>query len=358
MHNRVTVTLRHNTDKQKFMTYVINVDNNAVGRAWLDALKQTLANGNQLNKNYCFVGFPNTPRDLEYLCDQLNQAVFVINTHPWHKAGLDPYVIEDWYSPDSVRFGAEYMAPPEMYPEMLYHSTKHTVMNRLHNHFERLQGTVESPSAYFQLAPDHVRRAMGQLNTVCHEIENLVLSQRKALLLPEWIRPSQITTWHNILRYDITDDHRRACFENGYDRKFGHVYMHWSQIGKTLFEVFKDEDAPVLDTTICETITHLKYYSGEFDIEWGKDVVAGTFKWHDEQMAKFDKWLTDNGYDSKDQTFMLGYVPLGHVDLKSAFGSSDPQTVWPILEQYLDIYKIQCEGVEQIYSYTWRDINE
>ena len=47
--------------------------------------------------------------------------------------------------------------------------------------------------------------------------------------------------------------------------------MHWCQIGKTLMEVYRDEGAPVLTDTVCEAITHLKYYSGEFDVEWGND---------------------------------------------------------------------------------------
>jgi hypothetical protein len=69
---------------------------------------------------------------------------------------------------------------------------------------------------------------------------------------------------------------KQGFVTNGYDRQFGHVYMHWAQIGKTLFEVWRDEGAPDLTDTVCKAINSLEYYSGEFDIEWGKDV---TLRW-------------------------------------------------------------------------------
>ncbi len=40
-------------------------------------------------------------------------------------------------------------------------------------------------------------------------------------------------------------------------------------MGKTLYEVFRDEGAPKMTEAMCSEINHQKYYSGEFDIEWG-----------------------------------------------------------------------------------------
>ena len=131
--------------------------------------------------------------------------------------------------------------------------------------------------------------------------------------------------------------------------------MHWAQIGKTLFEVFRDEHAPDIDATTCEAITHLKYYSGEFDIEWGKTLTRKTFDWHDQQLAEFDVWLRQCGFDPDNQDLSLGYLPIGQVELESSFGTSDPQEVWKILEQYLDVHVINCNGAKRVYDYTWRD---
>jgi hypothetical protein len=350
----VRVVLRSESGGE--IDYNITPRDTEPARLWMQALQDILRSGRRLDKNYCFVGFPNSPRDLDYLCQRLNRAAHAINTHGWQQHGLAPYVIEDWFAPDVVRFGPEYGRPESVHPDMLWHSTKHEVMNRLHNHFERLQGTVESPSPYFLAAPQHIRQEMSWLNTACHEIETLVLSQRKAMVAPEWIRPSQITQWPGSPRYGILGSHKSQCLANGFDRRFGHVYMHWAQIGKTLFEVFRDEEAPVMDATTCEAITHLLYYTGEFDVEWGRDVVTGAdFPWHNQQIVAFQSWLVANGYDPRDPDLMLGYVELGEINTRSAFGTSDPQEVWQVLEQHLDIARIECGDASCDYPYTWRE---
>ena len=238
---------------------------------------------------------------------------------------------------------------------MLFRSTKHEVMNRIHNHFERLQGTVDNPSDYGRLAPEHIKRAIGRLNTICHEIENLVLSQRKHILLPEWTRPCQITTFNHAYRYTLKPEHRQLFLQNGYNRRLGGVYMHWAQIGKTYFEVFRDEDAPVLTETVCEAITQLKYYSGEFDVEWGKTIVDGVFNWHDKQMTDFKQWLVANDIDPQDPNNSLGYLPIGQIDLIEAFGTDDPFKIWDILGNYLNIYSIETAEQSCTYHHTWRD---
>mgnify|MGYP003340973819 FL=1 len=112
--------------------------------------------------------------------------------------------------------------------------------------------------------------------------------------------------------------------------------MHWCQIGKTLFEVWRDEGAPELTDTICEAITELKYYSGEFDVEWGKDVVYGGIReWHTKLMNEFYTWLKENKRDPKDINLSLGYLPLGQVTIRESFGTTSEFDVWNILSNHL-----------------------
>jgi hypothetical protein len=284
----VKVTLRNPLDHTDTLDYYIKVYDNPLAKEWVLALKELLVSKNLLEKNFCFMGFPNSPRTLEFLCKELNQVVYVINTFNsnlgWVNAGLESYFIEDYYTPDVVRFSSEYPIGERLHKiqtddtYLLEHiglAAKKQVLNRLHNHFEILQGTVESLSPYYIAANYETKYAIRQLNIICHEMENLILSQQKQAYLPQFIRPSQINTWLHADRYKLKDQHRDLFIENGYDRQFGHVYMHWTQIGKTLFEVFRDEDAPKLDSTVCDAITQLQYYSGEFDIEWGSDMIYG-----------------------------------------------------------------------------------
>lgn len=335
----VKVVLRNPLNYKDQIDYNIFPHDSQLGKDWIYALKELLQNKNLLEKNFCFLGFPKTARTLEYLCDELNNSVKIVNNF------FPDYYIEDFYTPKNVR--------ALDYPES---SINHDVLNRLHNHFEILQGTVWNLSDYYRRANYETKYAIRQLNNLCHEIENLILSQRKSLTLPFWVRPSQITTFINARRYDLTEEHRKLFSLNGYDRVLGGVYMHWTQIGKTFYEVFRDEGAPVLTNAVCEAITELKYYSGEFDIEWGNDVVyGGVHPWHNIEQDKFRKWLDDNDLDYLDPKLSCGYLPIGQVDLYSSFGTKNYKIIWEILSTHLDIHKIEVDGISNTFNYSWSD---
>ncbi len=132
--------------------------------------------------------------------------------------------------------------------------------------------------------------------------------------------------------------------------------MHWTQIGKTLYEVFRDEQGVDIDQATCDAITHLRYYSGEFDIEWAKDVCFnGPRTWHNKEISAFGIWLEKNGFDPTDTQYNFGYHPVGQVALQENFGTVDFQQVWPILSKYLDIYSITAGDAIAVYDYTWTD---
>jgi hypothetical protein len=362
----VKVTLRDPINRDRQLTYTIVPEDNELARDWLVALQEILQKNLHLEKNFCFLGFPHSPRTVTYLCDQLNWFVTVINyynsTKKWQNAGLEPYWIEEIFTDNAVRFPNDSKLGDKQY------RIKHDIMNRLHNHFETLQGTVWNLSPYYKLADTPTRYAIRQLNNICHELESLILSQCKLITNPQWVRPSQITTFIHAPRHDLTDEHRKGFLTNGYDRVMGGVYMHWTQIGKTLYEVFRDEHAPALNVgsdatdisvnsgATCEAITALKYYSGEFDIEWGRDVVrGGTQPWHDKNQNQFNAWLIENKLDPLDPSLSLGYLKIGQVDLYNSFGTEDAESIWQQLGQHLDIYSIEVDNVVGIFDYAWSD---
>lgn len=372
--SEVVVTLRNPLDYTDQIQYFIEPSDNELAHDWILALKDLLKSNNLIEKNFCFMGFPKTQRNLELLCEELNEAVFQINMFnsscAWLDAGLSSYTIEDYFSPDAVRYGTEYPLatrfgnPPTNLQDryLIAHlalTAKHDILNRLHNHFERLQGTVNNLSQYYIVADYETKYAIRQLNALCHEIEALILSQQKQEYVPEWSRPSQITTWLHAPRYKLTDDHRQLFLSNGYNREFGTVYMHWAQIGKTLFEVFRDENAPDLTETVCEAVTHLEYYSGEFDVEWGESMIYGNpiTYWFNEQQDLFKQWLTKNGMDYNDPKLSLGHLPIGKVNLVKSFGTTDKFKIWDMLSMHLDIYSIEVDGIKAEYEYCWSDAN-
>jgi len=333
----VNVTLRNPLDKKNTITYYIDVFENPLSYLWYSALQELLSEHKYLEKNFCFLGFPDSQRDLIYICKELSWAVNTINN--FFKGN---YSINEVYSPDTLRD--------------LNYGINHETMNILHNHFEILQGTVWNLSDYFKQADYTTKFAIRQLNNLCHEAESLILSQRKKIFDPEWVRPSQITTFLNSKRYDFPKEFKKVFDNNAYDRVLGGVYLHWTQIGKTIYEVFRDEKGADIDDTMCEAITHLRYYSGEFDIEWGKNVTyIGNAPWQKLEIDLFKKWLIKNNFDINDNEYNFGYHPIGQVALEKSFGTSDHKEIHKILSNHLDIYKISAGNIEAVYDYSWSD---
>ena len=342
--SQIKIVLRNPLRRHDTLDYNIDVHDSGLGRDWLHELARLLQQDYQLEKNFCFLGFPDNQRNLQYLCNQLNAHIQRINND------LPGYHIDLVFDTDMV------FAPDPTYEfDHIHPGPNHAVFNSLHGHFEMLQGTVSHLSEWYLRATAPVKYSIRQLNNLCHEMESLILSIRRKATAPQWIRPSQITTWLNAPRSRLEPHHRQGFATNGYDRRFGGVYMHWAQIGKTLFEVWRDESAPCLRDTTCQAITHLEYYSGEFDIEWGRDVLYGQESWHTREQDQFRQWLIDNDMDPGDPNLSLGYLPLAQVDLRGSFGTTSPEDIWDMLSLHLDIWRIEMPGISAQYDTCWSD---
>tara|TARA_B100000902_G_scaffold20484_1_gene24580 strand:+ start:747 stop:1541 length:795 start_codon:yes stop_codon:yes gene_type:complete len=222
---------------------------------------------------------------------------------------------------------------------------KHDACNLLHRYFEELQGTAWQISEYYKQADAETKYAIRQLNNICHEIESWVLSYRKSIVDPEWIRPSQITTFLNAPRYDLHEEDFELFKHNRYDRELGGVYLHWSQVGKTLVEVYRDEHAPKMTEALCSEINHQKYYSGEFDIEWGNTITEAKHDFKKQEMEGFRKWLKENNYDWEDPKLALGYIKIGQVDLETSFQNRPFVSIYEVMKDNLNIKNITIRGV-------------
>jgi hypothetical protein len=342
----VVMTIRNPLDHRDMIPVYIKLNDTELAFDWLLALQQEIIRKSHLEKNYCWHGWPGTQRNLRYLCDQMNRHVEKVN------AGLNiPYDHIDYVDHTTVMIPFTGINEPGKQGG----GVNHDVMNLIHNHFEHLQGTVENLSPYYKTADPETKYSIRQLNNLCHEIETLCLSLRKEHYQPDWVRPSQITTFLNAKRHTLSSKHREGFIKNGYDRRFAHVYMHWTQIGKTLMEVFSDEGAPHLDAATCDAITHLQYYSGEFDVEWGQNVCYGKQSWHTRKIDEFNAWLKREGYDPEDPKLSLGYLELGHVDLERSFGTHDMFKIWEMMSRRLDIYSLTVGDDTAVYDYSWAD---
>ena len=362
------------TEKNKFIydmirvglidkAYYFQIYDTPLGHKWLDALKDNLKKKRILEKNFCFLGFADSKRDLNYLVGELNNSIARINSFNFTPSyeKIHPFRADDFQYSSSLPIGksvnGDEMATPGK-------RLKHESCNLLHRYFEELQGTAWQIADYYKQADAETKYAIRQLNNICHEIESWVNADRKKAVEPEWMRPSQITTFLNAPRHDLHEEDFELFKQNRYDRELGGVYLHWSQVGKTLYEVFRDEHAPKMTQALCSEINHQKYYSGEFDVEWGQTITEQ----HDfkkEEMDDYRTWLEDNGYEWDDPKLSLGYIKIGQVDLQRTFGSdASIHDIHKVMNDNLNITSIRTiygPSIETDYPYTldsddWKQI--
>ena len=312
--------------------YYIRTYDTPLGYRWLEALKDNLKQKRVLEKNFCFLGWPGSTRNLNYLCNELNKSIEQINSFNFNP----PYEKIHPFRSDDFQYSANLPTGMNWDNKHWGLKLKHNSCNLLHRYFEELQGTAWKMSKYFKQADHKTKYAIRQLNNLCHEIESWVLSYRKSIVEPEWIRPSQITTFLNAPRTDLYDNDFDLFKQNRYSRELGGVYLHWSQVGKTLYEVFRDEGGVKMDQATCSEINHQKYFSGEFDVEWGQTITEETHDFKKQEMDKYRAWLKLNGYDWEDPKLSLGYIKIGQVDLQKTFGTGTT---------FKEIYKVMCKNL-------------
>ncbi len=322
----------------------IDIYDTPLGKRFIEALRDNLVEKRILEKNFCFLGWASSTRDLNFLCHELNKSIEQINSFtfnpPYEK--IHPFSADDFQYSAKLKIGlcpdGDEMSKPGL-------RLKHDACNLLHRYFEELQGTAWQISEYYKQADAETKYAIRQLNNICHEIESWVLSYRKSIVDPEWIRPSQITTFLNAPRYDLHEEDFELFKHNRYDRELGGVYLHWSQVGKTLVEVYRDEHAPKMTEALCSEINHQKYYSGEFDIEWGNTITEAKHDFKKQEMEGFRKWLKENNYDWEDPKLALGYIKIGQVDLETSFQNRPFVSIYEVMKDNLNIKNITIRGV-------------
>ena len=334
----------------------IDVYDTPLGKRFIEALKDNLVSKRILEKNFCFLGWPNNTRDLNFLCNELNKNIQQINSFNFNPTyeRIDPFVADDFQYSATLKTGlcldGDEMSKPGL-------RLKHDSCNLLHRYFEELQGTAWEISKYYKQADTETKYSIRQLNNLCHEIESWVSSNRKSVVDPEWIRPSQITTFLNAPRHDLHEQDYELFKQNRHDRELGGVYLHWSQVGKTLYEVYRDEHAPKMTEALCSEINHQKYYSGEFDIEWGDTIKEATHDFKKQEMDGYRKWLQANKYDWEDPKLSLGYIKIGQIDIDASFESNKFSEIYQAMKDNLNIKNISIIGGENYVNNFAYDLN-
>ena len=315
------------------LTLHIDVTDNSLSRKWLTELNNIIRNNLHLEKNYCWLGWTESKRTAEYIIEQINNSIAVINT-----ANLG-YTIND-------RFTVEGTIQDNL-------DVDHERMNWLHRYFEDLQGHSGHMSAYWQQADAVTRWHIRQLNLLCHEYESLVLSMRKVMQAPEWRRPSQLMCWLNAPRFSLDSEDYELFGIDTINRQIGGVYVGVNKaVGKAHWEVFNDEGRSV-DELVTTGLRNQTEAAGDFDIEWARD--PGAYPWQIKKLADFRTWLINNGFDPEDRSLSIGHPKVAQVNLSKTFGTLDYNQIWQQIAGHLDVYKIRTSDTEATYDYRWSD---
>jgi hypothetical protein len=329
--DRITITL------DNVLKIYVDVYDNSLSRKWLTALNDLLKNNYHLEKNYCWVGFADGPRNGDYLLDQINASIAHINSANIGYTIVDHYDMENSVATDG--------------------GVNHEHFNQLHRYFEDLQGVNGSISSYYTCAAATTRWHIRQLNLLCHEFESWQLSWRKKHTAPEWQRPSQLMCWLNAPRFELTAEDYELFGIETINRNLGGVYVGVNKaIGKHHWEVFQDEgrDSRVHELTTT-TLRSQTLAAGDFDIEWANN--PGEFHWQKKQLTEFREWLTDNEFDPNDKSLTIGHPQVGQVDLQRSFSTEDYREIWLQLNTHLNVTAIETSNVAATYSYNWTDSN-
>jgi hypothetical protein len=319
------------------LTIYIDVYDNSLSRKWLTALNELIQNNYHLEKNYCFFGFSDGPRNGSYMIEQINNSIAEINA-----ANLG-YVIDNVFTLNNT-INNNYKLNRDKF-------------NQLHKYFEDLQGVSGRISPYYVKADTTTRWHIRQLNLLCHEFESWALSWNKKHTAPQWIRPSQLMCWLSAPRFVLDEEDYELFGIETINRPLGGVFVGVNKaVGKHHWEVFQDEGR---DSRINElTTTTLKSQTeaaGDFDIEWANN--PGNFPWQIKQLAEFREWLVANNFDPEDKSLTIGHPQIGQVDLQRSFATEDYNLIWNQLNTHLNVYAIRTNNTSAVYEYNWNDLD-
>ena len=341
MLDRIEMKLR-GTDG--LLPVYFDVYDNSLSKKWLIAFNDILDNKLHLEKNYCFMGFPNCERNLDVIVTQINQTIAAING-----SSID-YMIKDHFTVANMT-----VVKYSNRAEQNITSLNHDKLNQLHLYFEETQGVSGAMSEHYTNADAETRWHIRQLNLLCHEAECLILSLGRHQSTPEWVRPSNVMCWLNAPRFILDDKDYNLFGIDTIARNHGGVYVGVNKaVGKHHYEVFCDEGADSrIDELTTTTLKPQTEAAGDFDIEWGKSTLREPFM--KEKLKEFRTWLVANNFDPDDPSLTIGHPKVGQVDLDKSFGCTDFQAVLNILTTHLDVYSIKTTDAYCEYDYTWND---
>jgi len=159
--------------------------------------------------------------------------------------------------------------------------------NYLHMFFEDLRGEHTAGTPWYNSAPSYVKNAVCEFNILIHNLESSIRTQNK--------HPTMVVTFKDRLRYELTQldmDHFTCQWEKGA------VYINYCQVGKTVLDVFKDNDT-------MAAVRPQTHYSADFMVKLGPSTPS---LYHQSRMKLLDAWIKDRKFTF--ENLNIGMIPV------------------------------------------------
>lgn len=260
-----------NTDTGSEYALEYQVYNTDIAHRWSQLLEHQCCNDNQIYEKDRFYNFPDNTWSEEHIVNELNACIEQLNT-------ANANIVE------RAEVGM----------------SQHT-LNVLHHHFENLRGGVLSPGSFWVGANREAKAALERYNVLIHRAENFYNTGAR-----EQHFPRVVCRFNNRERIPLED----ADYEHfTLAKNFGEVYINYCEVGKPLYDVFKDND----DVVGEDNIRPLRYYAPDFALYFHHtqpykvdQFLADMEAWWDRN----DNYLKALGFSKGDPKNAIGYIPV------------------------------------------------
>jgi hypothetical protein len=266
-----------NNDNEEY-TLKYKVYNTPIAVKWYESLcKQVLNKDNKVKESDRLYNFPDDEWNEEKIVSELNKCIETIN------------------SKTKVIMHTAFVGMPQ------------EQLNHLHHYFEELRGASKNSADYYLNASPNERLALERYNVIIHRAENFYLENT---INTSKVSPRIVVTFKGRKKELLAD--------NDYEyftlhRKFGEVYINYCEVGKPLYDVYKDND----DIVGEDNIRPLKWYSPDFTayffnrpIETVENFLQGMDLWWDQN----NNYLTALGFTKGDPKNAIGNIPVAMLE--------------------------------------------
>lgn len=179
--------------------------------------------------------------------------------------------------------------------EKAYSSMDQNLLNILHHYFEILRGGVLTPGKFWLSADDAQRYFLGRYNILIHRMESILVHK-------DQLCPRVVCTFCGYERKElILEDY--DYFKTSLIA--GEAYINYCEVGKPLYDVFRDGDKIVGD----DNIRPLRYYSPDFGFHLVDIKFSDMTEWWKENREKLE---TLKFYEN-DKKNAIGSIPVAKV---------------------------------------------